>query len=79
MREQAKQASRAQKDGSGGGDGGGGDTARLSRLRVWRLEPLTDPEKSPAVKSAIAQVAHRLRAATGASYGSTNIEEHLVR
>ena len=44
-----------------------------------RLEPLTDPEKSPAVKSAIAQVAHRLRAATGAAYGSTNIEEHLVR
>jgi hypothetical protein len=44
-----------------------------------RLEPLTDPEKSAAVKAAIAQVAHRLRRATGAAYGSTNIEEHLVR
>ena len=44
-----------------------------------RLEPLTDPEKSPAVKSAIAQVAHRLRSATGAAYGSSNIEDHLVR
>jgi hypothetical protein len=43
-----------------------------------RLEPLTDPEKNPAVKSAIAQVAHRLRAATGAAYGSTNIGEHLI-
>lgn len=44
-----------------------------------RLEPLTDPEKSPAVRSAIAHVAHRLRAATGAAYGSTNIAEHLIR
>jgi len=44
-----------------------------------RLEPLTDPEKSAAVKGAIAEIAHRLRAATGAAYGSTNIEEHLVR
>ena len=44
-----------------------------------RLEPLTDPEKSPAVKNAIAQIAHRLRSATRAAYGATNIEEHLVR
>jgi hypothetical protein len=51
---------------------------RASGLTV-RLEPLTDPEKSPAVRSAIAEVAHRLSAATGAVYGSTNIEEHLIR
>jgi hypothetical protein len=44
-----------------------------------RLEPLTDPEKSPGVKSALAHVAHRLRSATGAAYGKTNIEEQLIR
>lgn len=44
-----------------------------------RLDPLTDPEKSAGVKRALAHVAHRLRTATGAEYGSTNIDEHLVR
>lgn len=50
---------------------------RESGLTV-RLEPLTDPEKSPGVKSAIAQVAHRLRAATGTEYGPSNIADHLI-
>ena len=44
-----------------------------------RLEPLTDPEKTPGVRRAIARVAHRLAAATGARYGSTNIEDDLIR
>jgi hypothetical protein len=44
-----------------------------------RLEPLTDPEKSPGVRRAIAQVAHRLRATSGAAYGRTNIGEYLLR
>lgn len=44
-----------------------------------RLEPLTDPEKSPGVRRALAQVAHRLRIASGAAYGRTNIEEYLIR
>ncbi|HYS78933.1 MAG TPA: hypothetical protein VEO94_08850 [Candidatus Dormibacteraeota bacterium] len=44
-----------------------------------RLEPLTDPEKTPGVRRAIARVAHRLAAATGARYGNTNIEDDLIR
>lgn len=43
-----------------------------------RLEPMTDPEKSPGVKRALAIVAERLRRATGGRYGSTNIPEYLV-
>ena len=43
-----------------------------------RLEPLTDPEKTGAVKRALAIVAHRIREATGCRYGSTNIAEFLV-
>jgi hypothetical protein len=53
-------------------------SSRDSGLTV-RLEPLTDPEKSPGVRRAIAQVAHRLRLAAGAVYGRTNIEEYLIR
>jgi hypothetical protein len=30
-----------------------------------RLEPITDPEKTPGVKRALAVVAHRIREATG--------------
>ncbi len=44
-----------------------------------RLEPLTDPEKTPGVKRALAVVAHRIRQATGCAYGRTNIEEFLIR
>ena len=44
-----------------------------------RLEPLTDPEKSPGVRRAIALVAHRIRQITGCEYGSTNLEEYLIR
>lgn len=44
-----------------------------------RLEPLTDPEKTPGVKRAIAIVASRIREATGCVYGKTNIEEFLIR
>jgi hypothetical protein len=51
--------------------------ARPGGLSV-RLEPLTDPEKSPGVKRALAIVAERLRRATGGRYGSTNIPEFLV-
>ena len=51
---------------------------RGSGLTV-RLEPLTDPEKTPAVRRAIACVAHRLREASGAAYANTNIEEYLIR
>jgi hypothetical protein len=43
-----------------------------------RLEPLTDPEKTDAVKRALAIVAHRIREATGCRYGSSNIAEFLV-
>jgi hypothetical protein len=43
-----------------------------------RLEPLTDPEKTPAVKRALAVLAHRIRAATGCTYGRTNLEEFLI-
>ena len=51
---------------------------RDSGLTV-RLEPLTDPEKTPGVRRAIAQVAQRLRTASGATYGKTNIQEYLIR
>jgi len=44
-----------------------------------RLEPLTDPEKTPGVRRAIAHLAHRLAAATGTRYGRTNIEDYLIR
>ena len=44
-----------------------------------RLEPLTDPEKTTGVRRALALVAHRIREATGCSYGPTNIEDHLIR
>lgn len=43
-----------------------------------RLEPLTDPEKTPAVKRALAVLAHRIRTATGCAYGRTNLEEFLI-
>jgi len=51
-------------------------SARPGGLAV-RLEPMTDPEKSPGVKRALAIVAERLRRATGGRYGSTNISEYL--
>jgi hypothetical protein len=44
-----------------------------------RLEPLTDPEKTPGVRRALALVAHRIKTSCRCEYGSTNIEEHLVR
>lgn len=44
-----------------------------------RLEPLTDPEKTAGVRRALALVAHRIRVASGCSYGKTNIEEYLIR
>lgn len=44
-----------------------------------RLEPLTDPEKTPGVRRALAQVAHRFVTACGARYGKTNIEDDLIR
>jgi hypothetical protein len=50
--------------------------ARPGGLAV-RLEPMTDPEKSPGVKRALAIVAERLRRAAGGRYGSTNIPEYL--
>jgi hypothetical protein len=53
-------------------------SARDSGLTV-RLEPLTDPEKTPGVRRAIARVAARLRVASGAAYGKTNIQEYLIR
>jgi hypothetical protein len=43
-----------------------------------RLEPMTDPEKSPAVKRALALVAWRIRAACDGRFGGTNITEFLV-
>jgi hypothetical protein len=51
--------------------------ARPGGLAV-RLEPMTDPEKSPGVKRALAIVAERLRRAIDGRYGSTNISEYLV-
>ncbi len=53
-------------------------TARHGRLTV-RLEPLTDPEKGDGVRRAIALVAHTIRRISGGDYGSTNIEEYLIR
>lgn len=44
-----------------------------------RLEPLTDPEKTPGVRRALALVAHRIKVASGCEYARTNIEEHLIR
>jgi len=44
-----------------------------------RLEPLTDPEKTAGVRRALALVAHRIRTAAGCEYGSSNIEEYLIR
>ena len=44
-----------------------------------RLEPLTDPEKTPGVRRALALVAERIRTACGGEYGATNIAEFLVR
>jgi hypothetical protein len=44
-----------------------------------RLEPLTDPEKTDGVRRALALVAHRIRSLSGCSYGSTNIEQFLVK
>jgi hypothetical protein len=43
-----------------------------------RLEPMTDPEKSPAVKRALALVARRIRASCGGRFGGTNIAEFLA-
>lgn len=51
-------------------------SARPGGLAV-RLEPMTDPEKSPGVKRALAVVAERLLRVTGGRYGSTNIPEYL--
>ena len=53
-------------------------SARDSGLTV-RLEPLTDPEKTPGVRRAIARVAERLRTASGTTYGKSNIQEYLIR
>jgi len=44
-----------------------------------RLEPLTDPEKSPGVRRAIALVADRIRRISGCEYGPTNLEQYLIR
>ena len=43
-----------------------------------RCEPLTDPEKSPGVKRALALVASRVRDACGGRYGVTNLADYLV-
>ena len=52
---------------------------RDDRLTV-RLEPLTDPEKTSAVRIAIALVARRiLDWEPGTRYGNTNIGEFLIR
>jgi hypothetical protein len=52
-------------------------TAREDGVMV-RLEPMTDPEKSPAVKRALATIARRIRAACGGRFGGTNIAEFLA-
>jgi hypothetical protein len=44
-----------------------------------RLEPLTDPEKTPGVRRALALVAARIVAATGCGYARSNIDEYLMR
>lgn len=52
-------------------------TARDGGVMV-RCEPLTDPEKTPGVKRALALAAHRLVVEGGGRYGSTNIAEFLI-
>jgi hypothetical protein len=52
-------------------------TAREGGVMV-RLEPMTDPEKSPVVKRALALVARRIRASCGGRFGGTNIAELLA-
>lgn len=45
-----------------------------------RLEPLTDPEKTPVVRMAIALIARRLLDwSPDCRYGNTNISEYLIR
>lgn len=45
-----------------------------------RLEPLTDPEKTGAVRIALALAARRvLDWSPGCRYGNTNISEYLIR
>jgi len=44
-----------------------------------RLEPLTDPEKTPAVRRALAVVAARVVAAAGCAYARSNIDAYLMR
>lgn len=51
---------------------------RETELTV-RLEPLTDPEKTPAVRRAIAVVAARVVAASGCAYARTDIDDFLTR
>ncbi len=52
--------------------------ARRPEGAIVRLEPLTDPEKTPGVRRALAVVAKRIRDRTGARYGRSNIEEFLI-
>jgi hypothetical protein len=52
-------------------------TARDGGVMV-RCEPLTDPEKTAAVKHALALAARRLLLECGGRYGSTNISEFLI-
>lgn len=44
-----------------------------------RLEPLTDPEKTVAVRRALALVAAKIVAITGCAYARGNIDEFLLR
>jgi hypothetical protein len=44
-----------------------------------RLEPLTDPEKTPAVRRALALVAARVVEVGGCRYARGNIDEYLMR
>jgi hypothetical protein len=44
-----------------------------------RLEPLTDPEKTPGVRRALGLVAHGIKLTSGSEYGPTNIGEYLIR
>ena len=53
--------------------------ARKSGGVIVRLEPLTDPEKTPGVRRALAVIAHRIRERSGAAYGTTNIDDYLIR
>jgi hypothetical protein len=52
--------------------------ARGGDLTV-RLEPLSDPEKTAGVRAALARVAERIVAATGCTWGVTNIAGDLRR